>query len=414
MRGFAHLGALQAFYDRSLMEDVKQYIGTSVGTMIGYLLCIGYSPVEILVGIAQDNEMLTTMSPLNIVGGLSGKGVFSFQPFREVLERMTLQKMDSAIPTLSELRQKTNRSLVCCTYNYTKDRLTFLGPDSHPHLSCIDAIQMSSSLPLFFEPFLFENDQYIDGAVIANFPLFYALEQRSSSDKDRNSPDSFPSILGICFTNTSVNPFREKKKEESGKEDTTVNNDHINDGDHKNASSLITTATATHDFPTDSKEPMSNLDFETDIQYDDNSNAKDPSTDKNKKDEEEQNSKRLDDTSFSSSSSPFNLFEFCSKLMFVPSSYLDQILNHPYRGNDSRRSSSNYCNDDQSGSLSSFSLSEERKDDENIHVLEIDSTPHDLSSTFFPFQLSCVQRLEIFSKGYTSATVFIEERIIKK
>lgn len=187
LRGFALLGALQALYDQSKLNSIQKYIGTSIGAIIAYLLCIGYTPIEILVYLCKERciEQIETM---DIIRGFSGKGLLPFSTVRNILEIMTLEKI-KFIPTLEELFQLSGKLFICSTYNSTKSQHEFLDVHSHPSLSCLDALQMSSSLPLLFEPFFYQDQIYMDGALICNFPLFH-------------TPFSDPKVIGIRFKKT--------------------------------------------------------------------------------------------------------------------------------------------------------------------------------------------------------------------
>ena len=59
-KGIMTLGALQYLYDNFLLKNIKNYIGTSAGAMICYLLAIGYTPVEIIVYICK-HQLLEKM-----------------------------------------------------------------------------------------------------------------------------------------------------------------------------------------------------------------------------------------------------------------------------------------------------------------------------------------------------------------
>jgi len=202
LRGFALLGALQALYDRNYVSHIEKYIGTSIGAIIAYLLCIGYTPVEILVYLCKE-RCIEQMSNMDVISGLSGKGFLPFTNIRSILETMTFQKMD-AIPTLLDLFTRTQKQFICTTYNYTLSQLEFLDYHSHPSLSCLDALQMSSSLPLLFEPFLYKDHLYVDGALISNFPLFYIEtgDEPILGIRFRKTTPSFSesiSLLNLCY-----------------------------------------------------------------------------------------------------------------------------------------------------------------------------------------------------------------------
>jgi len=172
LRGFALLGAIQVLQDKNLLKNIDTYVGTSIGAIIGYLLCIGYNPIEILLYINKEEFIENLSSNLDIINGFQGKGLLSFDIIKSILEKMTIEKCNKLM-TLKELYETSNKLLVCCTYNYTDGILEFISKDTFPELKCIDALQMSSSLPILFEPYIYNEKIYIDGAIISNFPFFY-------------------------------------------------------------------------------------------------------------------------------------------------------------------------------------------------------------------------------------------------
>jgi hypothetical protein len=62
-KGIIILGALQYLIDNYLISNIETYIGTSVGSIICYLLLIGYTPIEIIVYICK-NQLLEKREPL--------------------------------------------------------------------------------------------------------------------------------------------------------------------------------------------------------------------------------------------------------------------------------------------------------------------------------------------------------------
>lgn len=168
-KGILILGALQCAYDNFLLQNIKTYIGTSAGSMICYLLSIGYTPVEIMVYLCT-NQVLEKMQSLDMVGLLQGRGACSFTIIQEHLEKMTISKI-GYLPTLEDIKEKFNKTIVCVTHNLTEEKTEYLSYETHPKLPCITAIRMSSNLPLVFEIFKYGNSMYIDGGISDNFAV---------------------------------------------------------------------------------------------------------------------------------------------------------------------------------------------------------------------------------------------------
>ena len=163
------LGALQYCQDNFLLNKIETYVGTSSGAIISFLLIIGYSPIEIMVYICC-NGLLEKMQHFNFVSMINGTGATSFVNIYEQLEKITIQKI-GYIPTLLDLKTKYNKTLICTTYNLSKEKTEYLSHETHPNLPSLIALKMSSNLPLIFENFKYNNDFYIDGGVSDNFAI---------------------------------------------------------------------------------------------------------------------------------------------------------------------------------------------------------------------------------------------------
>lgn len=170
LKGFAILGCLQCLEDKKLTHNICKYIATSVGAFISYLLCIGYTPIEIMVSLSNNNWM-EKMSNLDYVNILYGGSASSFTIITELLEKLTIEKIGKLV-NLGELLKMTGKQLICCTFNMTKYDLEFINPIENPDMPCLVALRMSANLPILFEPFLYNSCYYLDGGLIANFPLF--------------------------------------------------------------------------------------------------------------------------------------------------------------------------------------------------------------------------------------------------
>jgi NTE family protein len=169
MNGFNILGALSYLNDKSILENVNTYIGTSAGGMIGYLLAIGYTPIEIVVYFQKKN-VGKSVTNFNLVSMINGNGAITFAPFQTHLEKMTIEKIGQFL-NLGELHQKLGKKLVLCTYNLTENKAEYISPDTHPSVPCLTALRMTSNLPFLFEDFKYMSSYYIDGGVIDNFPI---------------------------------------------------------------------------------------------------------------------------------------------------------------------------------------------------------------------------------------------------
>ena len=184
-KGIMILGALQYAYDNFLITKINKYIGTSVGSIICFLLLIGYTPIEIMVYLCT-HEILEKLQHFNIVAMINGNGALSYSSIYEQLEKMTIDKI-GYLPTFKDIKEKYEKELICVTYNLTDNKTEYLSYENNPNLPCLIAIKMSSNLPLIFEKFKYNNNFYIDGGISDDFAI-------DIGDKMGNK------ILGIVIT----------------------------------------------------------------------------------------------------------------------------------------------------------------------------------------------------------------------
>jgi predicted acylesterase/phospholipase RssA len=179
MKGICILGALQYCYDNHLISGVKTLIGTSAGSFIAYLLCIGYTPYEIMVYLCT-HKIYKDFQCFDILSMVNGEGALSFLPIYEYLERMTIEKLGQLV-TFNDIKTKFNKNLIVTTYNYTLRKMEYLSWETHPDMPCLIALRMSATLPLLFNMYKYMNNYYIDGGIGDNFPILYDIKESTDS-----------------------------------------------------------------------------------------------------------------------------------------------------------------------------------------------------------------------------------------
>lgn len=193
-RGITILGSLLYFYSNKHLENVINFVGTSIGSVICYLLILGYTPINILTYLCSTN--LIEDDHINLLGVNNGEGLYDWnEVMSSHIKRLTLDKI-GIIPTLDDLYKLTHMSLTCVTYNKSKMRVEYLSYKTHPDLSCIDALRMSSNLPLIFSKFCYKECEYIDGGIADNFAIEYA-DKNFPPEAENFISEEGTSILGI-------------------------------------------------------------------------------------------------------------------------------------------------------------------------------------------------------------------------
>jgi NTE family protein len=147
-RGFAHLGVMQALNESGIFPDVIS--GTSAGALAGVLYCDGYTPKDILK-IMKASSRLEYMKP--------------------TLPRDGLLQISGIIKILSShLRAKTFEELKIPLFvsatNINNGKAVYFSKGE-----LLDPVIASASIPVLFKPVIINNDYFVDGGVLDNFPI---------------------------------------------------------------------------------------------------------------------------------------------------------------------------------------------------------------------------------------------------
>ena len=155
-RGLLLLGSLEYLYENKVLDGIVEYVGTSIGGIICYLLIIGYKASE-LVSYLVTHSFFNKFKHADLVSLTTGQGAFEWNVLREMLEEMTKRKHNRLF-TMKELYEVFGKKLTCITYNYTKQIQEKVSYENYGETSCIDVLNMTSNIPLYFRKFKYDDN----------------------------------------------------------------------------------------------------------------------------------------------------------------------------------------------------------------------------------------------------------------
>jgi len=188
---FQYLSALQYMHENKKidLDRIESIYGTSAGSIVGVLLCLKYD-WETLNDymILRPWHDLFRIKVSNIFEAYKNRGIFDKTIIEKVFKPLLDAKDLSINITLKEFYEYSKIELHFFTFeinNFCIEDISYL---TYPDLSVIDAVIMSSTLPVLMCPKIMENKCYIDGGVMANYPLKYCIESGKKEEE----------ILGLC------------------------------------------------------------------------------------------------------------------------------------------------------------------------------------------------------------------------
>lgn len=202
VRVISAIGVIKYLEEHNLLKNMKNYVGTSAGTIICLFLTLNYTSSE-MVSFLLDNlydDAINKFEIDEIFNLFSEYGLSKGNNIITFIQRIIYNKLKVNDITFIELAKQTGKNLVICVSNLTKTRVDFFNLDNTPQLSIVTAIRISTTLPFIFTPLLVNGDICIDGGAYNNFPIDYFKD------------NTLKNIFGINITNThyqKVNSFME-------------------------------------------------------------------------------------------------------------------------------------------------------------------------------------------------------------
>lgn len=195
--GVLHYLTMEQSSNFHLKDNVHTLVGSSAGSLICFLLVIGFSPLEIY-GIVESMSLPSEafqVSVDNLIQFLETNGVTDCSLVTEALSIIASSKGVNRTITFSELFEKTKKRLVVTAVCLNTRQTDTFSVMSTPSMQVFDALRMSISIPFYFRPVVLNGFHYVDGALFQNAHTDYLQSNECVNDS---------SILPLVLDTTYV------------------------------------------------------------------------------------------------------------------------------------------------------------------------------------------------------------------
>ena len=213
LRAVALLGAVKYLEELDILKNIKQFIGTSAGSIISFLIIIGYKSSEIVQLLIDKSDLLTDFDFNNLTNILEDYGLDDCSRNKKILEDSLFKKIKKKSITFLELTKKFGVNFVVTGSNLTTRKTDYFNVDTYPEMNVIDALLISSCIPLIYQPIKFNDCLYIDGGIYENLPLKYLKKNSNEtlgiyvqtyySNKNENFYNYFTNIISSVMDKLS-------------------------------------------------------------------------------------------------------------------------------------------------------------------------------------------------------------------
>jgi predicted acylesterase/phospholipase RssA len=229
--GLRYLGALEKLEKENFwkVDSIESIYGTSVGSMIGAFICLKYDWETLNKYIIERpwNDAFK-INAKQIVDSYYNKGLFDVKLIEIIFKPLLQAKNMEINVTLKEFYEFSKIDFHIFTFELNNFETVELSHITHPNLSLLQALTMSSAFPGIFMPTIIDKKCYIDGGVMCNYPINQCLRDNTNKDeilgikisygKDNNAEVTEElSLLEyiMCVTNNAMNFIRSTVKLEN-------------------------------------------------------------------------------------------------------------------------------------------------------------------------------------------------------
>ena len=207
-KGFYTIGALKHlseinFYD---INNVKKIYGTSVGALLGSLLCLKLNWGDLVeYAINKPWHKLFNFTIDSLLDTISKKGFIQRKFIESIFENLLKNAGLNTKSTLLDLHNHSNIEINIFSANMSSFKLERFSHITHPDLTIIDAVYRSCSLPFIFQPQYVEQNCYIDGGLINPYPMNICIEDLKKENQEFDKKE----ILGFKIIDDKLEPTPE-------------------------------------------------------------------------------------------------------------------------------------------------------------------------------------------------------------
>ncbi len=180
------LGAIQHLEKNEIFDtkNIETIYGTSAGAIVGVLICLKFDWETINDYIIKRPwQDVFPIKVQSIFDAYTKKGIFDTKTIEKCFKPLLDAKDIPMDINLNDFYKLTNIELHLYSFEINEYKVQDISYLTHPGLSLMTAIQMTSCLPILVTPVCIDNKCYIDGGMACNYPLSYCIDSGKNEDE---------------------------------------------------------------------------------------------------------------------------------------------------------------------------------------------------------------------------------------
>ena len=127
------------------------------------------------------------------------------------IKKLLKEKYNKENLSLLSLYKKTNIHIIVKVSNITKKKIEYIDHINNPKINILKLIQMTTAMPIIFQPVKYKNDIYIDGGLCGNLPIeindsvdYLSIDILGGNDENINNIFDYLSKLYWMYTPDTI------------------------------------------------------------------------------------------------------------------------------------------------------------------------------------------------------------------
>ena len=182
-KGVVYVGVLKFLEEMNILPSIECIYGVSIGAIFTVLMTIGYTSSELEYLVTHINLGETLLNGQMDLQNLFDKfGLLEPHKVMKLLHLLFDKKTGIPNITFAQHYAKYKKKIVIngsCISNY---QCYYFSKDNYPDMPIIQAVRISISIPLLFEPCRFDDLLFVDGGVYDNYPIHIANREYPMDD----------------------------------------------------------------------------------------------------------------------------------------------------------------------------------------------------------------------------------------
>lgn len=180
------LGALKHLEENHFFKcnEIESIYGTSAGAIVGVLIALKYDWETIYDYIIKRPwHDVFPIKVQNILDAYTKKGLFDSKTIEKCFKPLFDAKDIDLNINLHDFFEYSKIELHFFSFDINTFQIVNISYKSHPELCLIKAIQMTCGLPVLVMPVCLNEQCFIDGGVVCNYPLQYCIDSGKNPDE---------------------------------------------------------------------------------------------------------------------------------------------------------------------------------------------------------------------------------------